>query len=340
MSSPTDTGREQTGDHPYPDDWEEVSHTAAAYFPHRLTPLTSAGAESVTLENIGIGPVRIARIDWGADVSVHSEHPGAYAVNIPLSGRLESRTGRHEISSAPGTATICPPDVLTDFPHWGASCAILGVRFDRAHLEHEMSRALGRPGARLPMQVDLCTPVGASWLRFVRSLSEQMRDPTSVVRNDLVSAQLLSAATTGFVLAAVPEDVPATAEAPTNRQAGHRRDPRRPGTRLDRAGNGGTSRSRRPTNPGRLPPVRGPEPDRIPRRRSTRKSPPRPRRGRTGRHGPLDRAAMGVRAHRPIRGHLPRPIRHRPLRCAPKRLILLSPNALRRKELPCSSQSA
>ncbi|MDH6282487.1 AraC family transcriptional regulator [Prescottella agglutinans] len=215
MSTPTDTGREQTGDHPYPNDWEEVSHAAAAYFPHQLTPLASAGPESVTLENIGIGPVRIARIDWGSDaeVCVRSEHPGAFAVNIPLSGRLDSVTGRHEISSAPGTATICPPDVLTTFPHWSGSCAILGVRFDRAHLEREMSRALGRPGARLPMQLDLSTPVGASWLRFVRSMSEQMRDPYSVVQNDLVSAQLLSAATTGFVLAAVPEDVPGASEA-------------------------------------------------------------------------------------------------------------------------------
>ncbi|WP_430335310.1 AraC family transcriptional regulator [Rhodococcus sp. ACT016] len=214
MSIASDTLRVQAEDDTRLTDWEQVSSVVAdAYFPHRLIPLSSAGPESATLENAGIGPVRIARIDWGAEVSVRSEHPGAVAVNIPLSGRLESRTGRHEISSAPGTATICPPDVLTTFPRWGASCAILGVRIDRTYLEQEASRALGRAGIRLPLQLDLSTPVGASWLRFVNSLSEQMRDPHSVLRNELVSAQLLSAVTTGFVLAAVPEDVPGSAEA-------------------------------------------------------------------------------------------------------------------------------
>ncbi|MCL2532809.1 MAG: AraC family transcriptional regulator [Nocardiaceae bacterium] len=213
MSIPSDRGRKSAEDDIRPVDWEQVSQIAAAYFPHRLVPLSSAGPGSVTLKNVGIGPVGISRIDWGADVSVSSEHPDAFAVNIPLSGRLESVTGRHEISSAPGTATICPPDVLTTFPRWGASCAILGVRIDRTYLEQEMSRTLGRPGAQLPLQLDLSTPAGASWLRFVRSMSEQMRDPSSVVRNDLVSAQLLSAVTTGFVLAAIPEDVPSAGEA-------------------------------------------------------------------------------------------------------------------------------
>jgi len=99
MSTSLDTGREQTAGHACPTDWEEVSRTAAAYFPHRLTPLSSAGPEAAMVENIGIGPVRTARIDWGADISLRSEHPGAYAVNIPLPGRLDSVTGRHGVSS-------------------------------------------------------------------------------------------------------------------------------------------------------------------------------------------------------------------------------------------------
>lgn len=188
-------------------DWDEVSQVVAdAYFPHTLTPHTPFPMGDVFLRNTGTGPVRIARLAWGADVSVQSDHPGAYGVNIPLTGRLDSVVGGREVSSLPGTATVCPPDVATRMPHWTASCEIIGVRFDHEYLEREMHRILGRPGLPLPGQVDLSTSSGATWLRFVESLSDQMDGPRCLLHNDLVAGQILSAVTTAFVLAAVPDD--------------------------------------------------------------------------------------------------------------------------------------
>lgn len=188
-------------------DWDEISHVVAdAYFPHTLTPRTRFPAGDVFLRNTGTGPVRIARLGWGADVAVQSDHPGAYGVNIPMTGRLDSVVGGTEVSSAPGTATVCPPDVTTRIPHWTSSCEIIGVRFDHEYLEREMHRILGRPGRPLPHQVDLSTSAGATWLRFVESLADQMDGPRCLLHNDLVASQLLSAVTTAFVLAAVPDD--------------------------------------------------------------------------------------------------------------------------------------
>ncbi len=193
-------------------DWDEVSQAVAdAYFPHTLTPSTRFPAANVSLRKTGTGPVRIARLAWGADVSVQSEHPGAYGVNIPLTGRLDSVVGGKEVSSLPGTATVCPPDVTTLMPHWTSSCEIIGVRFDHEYLQREMHRILGRAGRPLPSQVNLSTSAGTTWLRFVESLSDQMDGPRCLLHNDLVASQILSAVTTAFVLAVVPDDAEGTA---------------------------------------------------------------------------------------------------------------------------------
>ncbi|MFC7451104.1 AraC family transcriptional regulator [Rhodococcus daqingensis] len=190
-----------------PEDWDEASHAVSdAYFPHTLTPLSQDSAADMRVQGACLGPVRITRITWGADVSVQSDHPGAYGVNIPLSGRLESVTGRNEVVSTSGLATICPPDTSTRITRWSRTCEIIGVRIDRDHLQREMGRILARPGHRLPPQVDLTTPAGASWLRFVESLSDQLADARALLHNDLVARQLSGAVTTAFVLAAVPDD--------------------------------------------------------------------------------------------------------------------------------------
>ncbi|MDV6210563.1 hypothetical protein R3Q08_20155, partial [Rhodococcus erythropolis] len=83
-----------------PRDWDEACDAVSdAYFPHTLTPLSRHAASGVGVCTAELGPLRIAHIRWGADVAVESEHPGAYGVNIPLSGELESVfAGSHVLS--------------------------------------------------------------------------------------------------------------------------------------------------------------------------------------------------------------------------------------------------
>lgn len=76
---------------------------------------------------------------------------------------------------------------------------------DRQYLDREMEKVLGRPGMHLPDQVDLRGDDGARWLKFVRSLSDQILGPVGVLHNELVAAQLSGAVVTAFVLAAMPE---------------------------------------------------------------------------------------------------------------------------------------
>lgn len=185
--------------------WEVASGLVAdAYFPHRLNPLARGATANTRVDSVDLGPLRIARISWGAEVSVRSEHRGAYAINIPMSGYLESRTGSHHTVSTPGMGTICPADVPTSITRWSDTCSILGIRIERDYLHRELRKSLDDPSASLPSQIDLTTPNGSSWIALVQDLRERVCNGAGVWDTRLVAEQLSGALTSGFILAAVP----------------------------------------------------------------------------------------------------------------------------------------
>lgn len=189
-----------------PHDWDEASEVVSdAYFPHVLTPLSKgSNADHMVVNTVDLGPIRIARIGWGAEVSIETDHPGAYAINIPLGGRLESRTARDSVVSTPGLATVNPPDTPTLITRWSSACTIVGVRIDRDHLHRELGRVMARPDVRLPAQIDLRAAAGAGWLRMVRAVHAEA-DDEGLWRNPIVAQQLSGALTSALVLAAIGE---------------------------------------------------------------------------------------------------------------------------------------
>src|SRR6478735_8429460 len=81
-------------------DWDEVHEVVAdAYFPHELRPLSRDNAARSSLESSDVGASRLARIGFGAAVAIESDHPGAYGINIPLTGNIVSVTGGMEVTS-------------------------------------------------------------------------------------------------------------------------------------------------------------------------------------------------------------------------------------------------
>jgi hypothetical protein len=97
-----------------PLDWDEASHAVGdTYFPNELHPLIRSTAANVVVEGTKIGPVRIVHLGWGALVTVDTTHTGGYAVNTPVSGRLESLIGHNELVATPECATIYPPETPT-----------------------------------------------------------------------------------------------------------------------------------------------------------------------------------------------------------------------------------
>ena len=191
------------------EDWDDASRVVAdVYFPHRLTDLGKVDRPELELVSADLGGVTIGRMSWGADVAIECDYPGAYEVNIPLSGRLESQGRSGTVVSEPGSATVFRADTPSRNTRWDAPGSVLGIKFDRDHLEREADRILGGPlrsRLELPDRLDL-RGSAQEWHRLVASLSEQLAGPTRVLTNPLVSAQLGGAVTTAFVLAVAPAD--------------------------------------------------------------------------------------------------------------------------------------
>lgn len=195
---------------PNPAEWGEAEEVVShAYFEHELTPLDRT-APTLELRSLPLGPVRLTRIGWGAAVAIRSEHPGAYAVNIPMSGQITCGNG---VVSGVGHASVFRPDTPAAVQRWTDDCEIVGIKLERDYLQREMARILGRPDLQLPSQVDLTTAQGKSWMSLLRSIVEQMRADERLWSNPLVAEQLSGALTSSFVLAVMPDDADPTAGA-------------------------------------------------------------------------------------------------------------------------------
>lgn len=188
-------------------DWDEVHEVVAdAYFPHELRPLSRDDASRYRLESTPIAATVLARIGFGADVSIDTDHPGAWAINIPLSGSIASVTDGREIVSEPGQATLNPPDTPTVITNWSKSCEIIGFKVERDYLQREIDRIAGRPGRSLTRQLDLRTGAGAEWLGLLRSARQQVAQCEGILlRNPRMAEQLGGMLTTALVLAALPD---------------------------------------------------------------------------------------------------------------------------------------
>ena len=206
FSGAESSGRHRIGKTPHPD-WDAVSHAVSdAYFPHRLEPLAASNeAHSADVSVLHLGPLRIVRINWGADVSVHSDHPGAIGINIPLDGELETRIAGRLVVSTRGFATVNPPDTPVDITRWPSACTIVGVKIDRDFVQRELWRVTDRPDAVIPDQINLQSPAAASWFRLLTSIADQPVDDM-LLTNPHVAQGLAASLTDGFLLAAIPNE--------------------------------------------------------------------------------------------------------------------------------------
>jgi AraC-like DNA-binding protein len=189
-----------------PADLDGFSESVAqAYFPHRLD-VRHRPAGPADLRSVDLGPVRLARIGWGSEVSVTSDHPGAWAVNVPRSGVLEADVSGRHVVSLDGQATICPPDESTRMSRWSADCSIVGMRIERDYLADEVPALVGLAAADLPPQVDLHSDGGRAWLGLLTSIgTEALRNP-ALTGNATVRRRLSATLTAAFVTACFPEE--------------------------------------------------------------------------------------------------------------------------------------
>ncbi|TQK69163.1 MULTISPECIES: AraC family transcriptional regulator [unclassified Nocardioides] len=187
-----------------PRDWGSASRVVAeAYFPHELRLVGGVHEPRLTLRTLDLGPVMIGQVGWGADVAIDCDYPGAYEVNLPITGHLESRGRLGAVTSVAGQGTVFRADSPSLISHWDATCTVLGVKFDSAWFEVEAERLLGtdRIGVRelLPDQLRLDEGRGRAWRQLVASLATNLHDPHLFADSDLVRQQLAGALVAGLV---------------------------------------------------------------------------------------------------------------------------------------------
>lgn len=190
-----------------PRELDEFSAAVArAYFPHRLAVKHTRRGGPANLRAVDLGPVRIARIGWGSEAAVESDHPGAWAVNVPRSGVLEARVAGRHVVSLDGQATICPPDEPTRMTRWSADCSIVGMRVDRAFLVDEVASLVGVSVDRMPRQLDLRSDAGRTWLRLLTTIGSEVLQNPGLARDRAVGRRLAATLSAAFVTACFPEE--------------------------------------------------------------------------------------------------------------------------------------
>lgn len=180
---------------------------ADAYFPHSMKVLAADPESRASLDLADLGLTRIIRLELGARVALDTEHPGAYAINAPLTGGLTAKIDGTTVRSEAGLATICPPDTHVSMPACEPGCLVLGFRVEAQFLDQEYERVLAKRPRPLPLQIDLRTDDGLSWMGLVRSTFDQLHGSTSkLLRDPLLTRQLSGLLVTGLLLAATPDE--------------------------------------------------------------------------------------------------------------------------------------
>lgn len=154
------------------------------YYPARLelvgagTRLSNARMSAFQLTDLTIGIVR-----FGAEVSIDPGDMGGYHVDIPLSGSVATSCGDQEIVATPTCAAVYSPGEHTIVRSWGADATQVSIKIDRAALEDELARILGRPvdrRVRFDIGFDMSSPAGRRWWSTLQLLLDAVARPGSV----------------------------------------------------------------------------------------------------------------------------------------------------------------
>jgi AraC-like DNA-binding protein len=154
------------------------------FCPHRLSVLNAHAVLNMKLRSLHHGHIGLDFLDYGADVRIS---PGAlerfFLVQIPLSGEAEMTVGAHTQRTGPGTASVPPVD--QDFTMlWHENTPHLIVYAERRPLEALAVSLYGPEAARdlrLDRAVDLTTPEGSAFLKFVLSYHEDLNSASAAI---------------------------------------------------------------------------------------------------------------------------------------------------------------
>jgi AraC-like DNA-binding protein len=170
---------------------EARARVGEVFCPHRLEPLERPAQREIRFNSVQWGALRLSYLTYGFTVRIRPQHLQTFIlVQIPLAGRGLVRTGAAEIPSDTRIASVPDPDADLDMC-WEKETEQLIVRVDRAALETQVQRLLGRPLAkrlRMSTAMDLTTPAARSWLATVQMLRADLEGPSGL-QHPILQAQ-------------------------------------------------------------------------------------------------------------------------------------------------------
>ncbi|WP_432849373.1 AraC family transcriptional regulator [Amycolatopsis sp. CA-161197] len=141
--------------------------------------LPSSRLSAAELQHLTVGYVC-----FGTETSVDPGALGAYHVNIPTFGAVESRCGPRGMIATPGHAAVFTPSEHTYLPRWAADAEQICVKISTRSLEAELEGLLGHPvgtSVRFDLDFSLTPGAGRSWLSTVKLLLSELADRESLV---------------------------------------------------------------------------------------------------------------------------------------------------------------
>jgi AraC-like DNA-binding protein len=173
------------------------------YYPMDVRPSGSTEGFAFAGDVVGLGPITLGEISYGADVTVHSgDLESAYHVLAPLTGMMQARHRDEVVSASPRRAAVFRPVGDIDL-RWPGDCRLLSIKIDKLALEQEIATVLGRHAATpLPLGTgfDLTGGPGRSWLSLVRLLYAELHDPDSLVRQPQMARRWWQLVLSGLAL--------------------------------------------------------------------------------------------------------------------------------------------
>ncbi|MCC4909423.1 AraC family transcriptional regulator [Microbacterium sp. cx-59] len=184
---------------------EAESVGAQVFHRHTLRPLDTARPPRLTLTSYRAGPVTLGTVQYSAGARVESGSvPGAYQINIPLTGTL--RTGR------PGEQMLATGLRAAQYglhPHgfegFETPTRVLGIKIDSAALESRLESLLGRRlgGAHIEFALEfpLTSPAARDWFAVVQLLARRLWGPSGLGADPVVRDGLQEALMAGLLVA-------------------------------------------------------------------------------------------------------------------------------------------
>jgi AraC-like DNA-binding protein len=161
---------------------------------------------ALDLDVLQLGPVTLAEIQFGAEISVEIDRMTTYHMDLPLSGYAETVQGGQAITATPERASLYRPDAGgVAAPRISGGSRLLSAKIEAAGLETELESLLGHPvraPLRLSRSFDLTGGPGRSLLRLVRLAGAELHDEAGLIHHPMVAGRLWHGILTGLLLAA------------------------------------------------------------------------------------------------------------------------------------------